>query len=259
MCIVPKKNIEETQLKEFLDTYGGFGFDKISFRPGAIFTSLFGLCNRYKVIDGKVIWDYPGIHKGVDRAGATRVKVGKNYVNDPIYVPFNFGSSGFTDYGGHDYGSIVYMYHKFGFTIRVCHMFPDDILIKDNLMKGYALKSKEVIGPAGTYGFSTGNHTHVEVEAWGFNGEWLVKCDMLEVLLEEKYGVKVFEQFTKDEVVNIYKDCPETNSWNGDKCLKDFKQIKKDKNIDFINRYKIVYKLKGGLTTYYSSAYLFSM
>lgn len=247
------------QLEDFLNLYGGLEFTKIRFRPGATFTSAFGLTERYKVIDEKVIWGYPGIHKGVDRARAISIKVEKSKKRDPVFVPFDFGSSGFVDYKGHGYGSIIYLYHQFGFCIRICHMFPDEITIKDQLMKGYALKTRDYIGPAGTYGFSTGNHTHVEIESWGFEGQWLEKCEMLDLLLEEKYGSEVHNNFTKDNIVEIYKSCPETNSWNDDKCIKDFEKIKKIKNIEFINEFKIVYKLKKGLTTYYSSSYLFDM
>lgn len=249
---------DKKDFEDFIKEYGGIDFSELHFRPGAVFTCDFGFTERYKVIDGKVVWGYPGIHRGVDRgSGSIDFKKKPN----PIFVPFNVGSSGFADWGGRGYGTDVLLYHKAGFRVRICHMYPDDIQIKNSLMSGYALEAGTWIGPAGSCGMSTGDHTHVEIEAWGFNGEWLDVCPVLELVLYEKYGEKKTNtEFTDEEISKIYSSSEHAKDWNGLRVKEDFAKIRKDKRIVFLNKYKMVTKdTKRRLTTVYSSEYLFGM
>lgn len=244
------------QYQEFIDEHR-LDFNNIRFRPGAWTSSEFGLSDRYKIINGKTVWGYPGIHRGVDRVGAVKID-GKT---DYVWVPFDFGSSGFHDWNGYSFGSDVLLYHRLGFRLRVCHMFPDQIEILNQLKNGYAIKANTAIGPAGTYGFSTGNHTHVEIESWGFQGEWLDTCEVLDWILVEKFGAgKACNQFTNNEVFEIYSKCEFTKDWNEEAILKDYKEILKQKGIIFINPYKAIYQDEyKRRTTLYSSMYLFGM
>jgi murein DD-endopeptidase MepM/ murein hydrolase activator NlpD len=259
---VPKYSRQEYDLyKEFLDEIGGEKQENIRFRPGAIFTSAFGIdSNRYKQIDGKIVWGYPGEHLGVDRAGGLTKTINGEKINGVVICPFNFGSSGFVDYGGHGYGSIVYLYHKMGFCLRICHMFPNEILIKDELQKGYAIKMGTVIGPNGTYGFSTGRHTHVEIEAWGYHGNWLNETPVLDILLDNKYGEAARQPFTDEEVCEIYKSSEKAKDWHDANMIDNFKGIMKIIGAYWANKHKIVFKDNyGRLTTFYNSQSLFGM
>lgn len=253
-------NMSETskaqiQLKEFTDYYGGINFSKISFRPGASFTNDFGLTERYKIINGKAVWGYPGLHRGNDRSGARTKKL-----RDPVICPFNFGSSGYIDHKGRYTGTDCLFYHRFNFRLKVGHMFPDEIEIKDKLMAGYSIKQGTHVGKAGTYGFSTGDHTHTEIESWGYNGEWAETCEMLDLLLLEKYGDEVKNSISSEEIIKVYNDCPKTKSWKIERIFEDFSEIKKVKKILFLNKHKLIYKdHKDRMSTRYNSESLFGM
>ncbi len=244
----------KTETKEFLDIYGGTNFDNVKFRPGAVFTSEFGLTERYKVINDKVVWGYPGIHKGIDRGGS-RLENRKN----PIYCPFDFGSSGYKDWKGRYVGTDVYLYSKYGFRLRVCHMWPDEIKTLDQLTSGYAVSAGTLLGPIGSCGFSTAAHSHVEVESWGFNGEWVETCEVLDEVLLEKFGSVANQDITHNEIMEIYGNCEHTKDWDSRKRLTDYKQILVVKNIAFVNQYKLQVRYRGKTTTLYSTRALFGM
>lgn len=249
---------KENGLDGFLQKYGGLNFDNVVFRPGAVFTNGFGLTERYKVIDGKVVWGYPGIHKGIDRGASEKKGQGKM---NPIFVPFDAGSSGFKDWAGRAWGSDVYLFSAHNFRVRISHMYPDTIKVMDKLMSGYALRAKTYIGPMGGYGFSTGDHSHTEIESWGFNGEWLDSCSLLDLILEEKHGkINVDAPISLNEIVKVYRNCGETKSWEATKILKDYENVLKEKKIVFLNKYKMVVSNgRNKATTLYSSRSLFGM
>lgn len=255
---VKEKSIEE--YKEFIDYYGGIDFTKISFRPGASFSCPFGLTRRYKIFkddkgNRETVWGYPGIHSGVDRAGANHKKYGK----DPVVCPFNFGSSGYEDLKGKYTGTNVLFFHRFGFRIKIGHMFPDEIKIKDKLMAGYAIGQNTFIGPAGEYGFSFGEHTHTEIESWGYNGEWLETCYLLDLILDQKFKEKARAPISNEEIIEIYRGCEFTKNWKPEQIFNDYNEIIKTKNIIFLNKYKIVYKYKNKISTKYDTQSLFNM
>jgi len=245
---------------DFVKEQGGLNFDKVSFRDGALTTCEFGLVERYKIIDDKTIWGYPGIHSGVDRGHLTS----KNKEMRKITIPFDFSRGGIVE-NDKLYGTQVLLYHKFGFRVFIAHMYPDEILIKDRLAKGFPIYKDTILGDAGSNGFSTGRHTHTEIEAWG--DTWVEECDFLEELLLEKYGNKIKETFTEDEVVNRYKAIAEdwseksigdeVKTWSNDTIIKDYKALINSKNVSFINDYKIKKLSNGRVSTFYNSNKLF--
>jgi hypothetical protein len=235
---------------------GGLECKNIHFRPGAKVTSNFGLdSDRYKIINGKMVWGYPGLHLAIDRAGGTSYKGQK----DGIFCPLNFEHSAFFDWKGKDWGSDVLLYHKSGFRLRICHMFPEEIAIMDRLTKGFPMYQDTYIGPAGTYGMSTGRHTHVEIEAWG--STWTKECDDLETILRVKYSEEeVNSVYTDEEIHDIYKSAEQTKDWKEKDMMKDYEKIIKSKNISFLNKYKARHiDNKNRESTLYNSMLLFNM
>jgi len=253
----PSKDGREN-FEQFIKEYGGLNFNKVVFRPRASFTCDFGLTERYKITNDKVVWGYPGIHKGIDRGGSP--KVSKKGIPNPIFSPFHFGSSGYKDWQGRFTGTDVYLYHKYGFRIKIGHMFPDEIDILDKLTSGIAIKAGEWIGPIGSYGFSTAAHSHVEIESWGFKGEWLSSCGVLDIILKEKYGSKVDKELNTEEIVSIYDSCEFTEGWPQEEIIRDYQDLNLAKGIVFINKYKLVVRDKKWRdTTLYSTKALFGM
>jgi hypothetical protein len=244
----------------FVKEMGGLNFDKVSFRSGALTTCEFGLVERYKTIKDRTIWGYPGIHSGIDRGHLTKY----NKEMRKITVPFDFVRGGIVE-NDKLYGTQVFLYHKFGFRIFVAHMYPDEILIKDRLAKGFPIYKDTELGDAGSNGFSTGIHTHTEVEAWG--DPWVEECDFLEELLLEKYGAGVKNTFSNSQAIERYKSIAadwsekaigdEIKTWSSDTILTDFKALKKLKNVVFINDYKIKKSINGKISTFYNSNKLF--
>lgn len=242
-------------------------FDKIKFllqkvnvnyRPNTKITSKFGFTNRYKIFEkrdkddnlikdknGKpeyeIIWGYPGIHPGIDHAG-----------DNDVIAPFGFGRSSFQDLKGIGYGSILSLFHNLNFVIRICHMYPDELAIS----KSGPVKKNTYIGGAGSYGFSTGRHTHSECEAWGYKGKWFETCQVLDEFLKYKYGKDINKPLTRQDILLVYNNSEHTKKWNAKKCFSDYNNIIVNKKIEFINKYKIIYKRGKLLTTYYSLKYI---
>lgn len=249
------------EYKDFVEQCGGLNFDTVSYRHGALTTCEFGLVERYKVIEDRTVWGYPGIHSGIDR-GRFNSKGGEIR---KITVPFDFTRGGLIE-NDKLYGTQVLFYHKFGFRMFIAHMYPDEILIKDRLSSGLPLYKDTPLGDAGSAGFSTGRHTHTEIEAWGEN--WTEGCEFLEQVLLEKYGDAVNYSFTDDKIYERYMEIANDKSetgvgsiiskWTKRQIMEDYTSMLKQKAVVFINDYKIK-KLSsnGRVSTFYSSNKLF--
>lgn len=225
--------------EEFIKKYGGLNFDKVKFRPGASYTDVFGLTDRYKKIDGKYVWGYPGIHTGTDRGRSQKTI---NEVANPVIVPFDTVSSSIFDDGGKMYGTIVSLFHEEGFVIRICHMYPNEIELYDDLKNNRKLKAGTLLGPAGQYGMSQGIHTHTDVESY-YNNNYTKTSPILDALLYMKYGENSLKEISNEEIVSIYKICDKTKDWNEEKIINDYnKEVKAWRGILFLNKYKYVVK-----------------
>jgi len=233
----------------FIKDHGGLDFSEISFRPNAPFTCGFGLVERYREIEGRIIWGFPGIHGAEDRGG-----------NQSIYSPFDFGKTGFYDYKGRGYGSVILLYHRLGFRVLIAHCFPEDIDILRELQMSYAIERETKIANPGDYGFSTGTHTHVEVEAWGYDGEWLETNEVLDWILYAKYEEKALSPLDQGEIIELSSNDGMEYWLDGDQKLKEYQRMCQEKRIIFLNPYKMIYTDgKGRKSTKYSSRALFGM
>ena len=140
-------------------------------------------------------------------------------------------------------------------------MYTDEIAILDDIMAGYPIKAGTMIGPIGNNGFSTADHSHVEIESWGYGGQWLQTCAFLDYYLSQKFGDEAnLEQLTEDEIFEVYKECEHTADWKQSKVMDDFRQLRRDKKVLFINKHKIIFDYGDNRrTTVYSTHSLFGM
>jgi len=242
---------------KFIEQHGGKNFDLVSYRPGASTTDLFGLTDRYKKINNEYVWGYPGIHTGVDRGVSSKTI---DDTKNPVIVPFNTSSSCIFDDGGKMYGTIISLFHQEGFVIRICHMRPQEIKVFNELKNLKPLKAGTLIGPAGDYGMTFGIHTHTDVESY-FNNNFTETSPFLDAILEIKYGDKVKQELSNEEVFDVYKSCKNTKDWDEEQVFKDYKEVRNWRGISFLNKYKYVWKdySNNVIYTRYSSKLLFDM
>lgn len=230
-------------------------YSDIVFRPGAAFTSYFGLTERYIYENGRQIWGFPGIHKGVDRGGS---RLEYNNIKNGIFSPFDFYKSGCFNWDGKGYGFDIFLYHKTGFRVRICHCYPEDVNILPLLKKKENITMETFIGLIGSNGNSTAPHTHTEIEAWNLK-KWVEDCQILEWLLYEKYGEKSLMTYNKDEIVEICKHIKKSKSWDPDPTIDFYNNMLKSKRVVFLNDYKMITQdSKKRLSTLYNSKALFN-
>lgn len=249
---------DKTKYKQFLDEYDGpahdLQFGNLSFRLGARNTCEFGLSEGYRIVDGKFVWDTVRIHTGVDRARGGNIKT----LNDAVVSPFNFERSEYVYYGDKGYGTLCLLYNdKYDFTLRIGHMHPDTNYVPWSLEQFKARKPFKkgwLIGSAGTFGDSDGNHTHSEVCSQSGASE------VLEQLLFDKYGQLVLKEYTIDEVIAYYKTRTFWKRKSEKDILEHWNGLKVAKKITFMNKYLYRKVLDNGAhITFYNSWTLFNM
>lgn len=252
--IIPK---DKTKYKQFLDEYDGtkdLQFGNISFRLGARNSCEFGLSEGYRIVDKKYVWDSVRIHTGVDRSRGGSIKT----LNDAVVSPFNFDRSEIVDYGDTGYGTLITLFNdKYDFCLRVAHMHPETNIIPwslEQLKKKTAFKQGWLLGSAGNYGNSDGNHTHSEIMSQSGSSE------VLEQLLYDKYGQLTLTEYSTEEIVAFYRTRAFFKKKSEREILQHWMNLKLEKNIMFINKYLYRRVFPGGKNvTLYNSWALFNM
>jgi len=268
--VIVKASPEDRKLfEEFISEYdsGNLEFNDTPFRKGAANTCDFGLSEGFKYIDGKMVWGYVRLHSGVDRAGGGTVETQYDgTVKDVVQVPFNFNRSAFYEYGDKSYGTLIVLVNdKYGFEMRVAHMNPDQKNRKGNekgpIIKWYYERAKKgksfekgwTLGSAGTWGASTGAHTHTEFKSLDES------CEVFDILLQEKFGDESLKEYTPEEVVSLYRKQKNYNSASEEEIFKDYQELRKTKKVLFLNRFKCQYvDWDGKVRSRYSSYLLFN-
>lgn len=262
------KTPDEKLYDDFMSEYSpdDFQFAGSEFRPGSRVTCPFGLTNGYKMIDGQMVWGYVRIHAGIDQADAETRRFSWGNVRDIVISPFNANRTEIIVYGDTSYGTLNRMYmDKYGFELRVAHMNPKQDVRKGN-EKGPMLKwshgmfkSKKpfdmswTLGSAGTLGFSSGAHTHSEVKSLDET------CEVLDILLEKKFGDKSITEYTKGEVFNLFRKQKMYKEATDQVILNDYNALRKGKKVVFLNRYKCQYiDWDNSIKTRYSITHLFN-
>lgn len=237
--IAPKiTQYDKDLMKQFLAENNNF--ENFQYRKGAKYTAFFGIENGWGV---NMAPGYIRMHQGIDRARGGSITHNGKTIDDIVVCPMNFDSSDFIDYNGQAYGSLVFLINKkYGFELRIAHMNPGKNIIPWSLQQFKAHKSFQrgwFIGSAGTYGHSTGNHTHTELVSRD------EACEVLELMLLERFGDRIYKSYTDEEIVNYYKevakDYPKTSpyvDWKDSQILVDWTNIKATRQIFFVNEYK---------------------
>lgn len=243
--------------KEYNDS-GKLTFENIKYRQGARITCSFGIDEGYTIDEkGDIIFDSIRIHTGVDRSGV----YGKNgqKITNVVYSPFNFNRSNAIYYGPKiSYGYLIQLINDdYDFEMRIGHMNPEEDLIhdvKELLYHNQAIKRDTILGKAGNFGISGGAHTHTEF----ISQEQY--CRAFEEILSSKYGKSVENQYLDDDVVLSYKKIAKWSLKSKEDILLDFENLKKDRGIIFINKYKYQYYDPSSkkYRTRYSSEHLFN-
>jgi len=254
------------QLQEFTSIYGDIGkWQRMKFRPQAKFTSHFGITQRWRNVNGEVMWGYPRWHDGVDRSKRHTISWYDQY---SMYAPITAERSGYiseTAASGNVYGGQILLYSKYDFRIRICHVFDNEVDIIKNLQAGYAIPKNTYLSVVGNSGMSTGRHSHVEIESWGFHGEHAESSDLLEEILCEQFE-DANDPSSEDEIIALYRegsnldsDEMQTSNWSDAEILKDYKDLLKQGNIVFANKYKMqkIGQRTKKISTLYSSEYVF--
>jgi len=237
--VTPRITIHNKTLwKQFLSENGNF--ENFHYRKGAAYTADFGIENGW---GDNFAPGYVRIHHGVDRARGGSITTRGKTINDIVMSPMNFDSSDFIDYRDKGYGTLVLLISKkYQFDMRIGHMDPNKDFIPWSLQQ-FKLKKlfnqNWYIGSAGTYGYSTGAHTHTELVSHDES------CEILELMMLDRFGEKIYKQYTDEEIVAFYRkqavDYPKTSpyvDWTDGEILQDWINLKAKKNIFFINSFK---------------------
>jgi len=264
-----KEPVRSSVLDKFLDTYdpeGNLEFNSLQFRKGARITVPFGLENGFKMIDGQMVWGYVRLHAGVDRAGGGTAEYPQGDIPDVVQVPFHAHRSYIYEYGDTSYGTLVVLYNDtYKFEFRIAHMNPNQDTRKHNekgpltswsynrLKQRRPFERNTSLGSAGSWGHSTGAHTHTEIKSYE------PKCEVLEQLLHELYGSAGTEEYTKEDVIAAYRRQRNYTNASSDTILRDYAQLREDKKTILLNPYKCEYvDWDGSLKTRYSTELLFN-
>lgn len=246
-------NYDRNLLKQFMSENGNF--QEFHYRKGAAYTAMFGIAEGWGD-DFKP--GYVRIHPGVDRAHGGTVVVRGQTIKDVVMSPMNFESSDYIHYGNKSYGTLVILKNpRFQFEMRIAHMNPANDFIPwslEQFKKGNPFRKDWYIGSAGTYGYSTGAHTHTELVSSDEASE------VLELMLLDKYGEKINRQYTDDEVLAFYRSqankYPKTSPYVRMKdwqILQDWTRLKAEKSVIFINEYKYSMIWYGKIYTRYAT------
>jgi hypothetical protein len=255
--VAPKFTSYDELLLEEFKKENKIVIDTWSFRPGSSVTTYFGIEDGW---GPNMSPGYVRIHQGIDRAGA----ITRSGIEDVVVCPFNFDNSSFLDYGNKSYGSLVILSsNKYAFDLRIGHMNPRKDIIPwalEQFKKKNPYQQGWLIGSAGTYGYSTGEHTHTELVSHDDS------CEVLEQLLIEQVGeLRASKSITDEEVIAKYKSqaakYPDTSpyvGWSDAQILKDWTNMLKERAVFFINKHKSCFYWYGKPYTRYATTSCFN-
>jgi hypothetical protein len=245
---------------QFIAEYGDEDllFSNLQYRKGAPITCSFGVAEGFKYINGKMTWGFVRLHTGVDRAGggSETFSWSDSPIRDIVKSPFDFNRSHFMYYGNKSYGTLSMLFNdKYGFEMRIAHMAPNDFVqwTLKQIKTGKHIGRNYVLGSAGTFGDSSGEHTHTEFLSLDES------CEPFEILLEEKFGDKVHKEYTAAEVIREYRKYHQFKDASDSTILRDWEEMKKHRRAYFVNKYLYRYiDWRGNPRTRYSSELLFN-
>jgi len=253
---IPKIKIPDQKLYEkFIKEYdeGNLKFNSVPFRPKANLTGAFGISEGYRYYvkgtnrlwtakDAKskrdMRWGYVRPHFGVDRSRAKPYTM-KNgtIINDVVISPFNFNRSSIINYGDYSYGTLTSLWNdEYQFEFRIAHMNPNKDIFPwsfERLKNKGSFNQGWILGSAGTYGYSSGPHTHTEVKSYDES------CEVFDILIEEIGGDKALNEYTPTQIIKEYKKYEHFKDASNKVIFDDWNTWKKKKKILFANPYKM--------------------
>jgi hypothetical protein len=270
------KTPDEQLFSQFIKEYdnSGLSFDNVPFRPGATMTCAFGIAEGFKyfvkgtdrlwdqsmpIAKREMRWGYVRPHMGIDRAAAKpyTLKNG-NVVQDPVIAPFNFNRSQIVDFGDYSFGTLISLFNDtYQFEFSIAHMHPKHDIIPwslNRLMQQGSFDQGWLLGSAGSYGYSSGAHTHTVVKSYDDS------CEVFDIILRELYGDKSLKEYTSSQIVREYRKYSAFKESSEKIMLEDWDAWKKKKKIIFANPYKIVRvdPADNRIRTWYSTYLLFN-
>jgi len=271
------KSPDRQLYEKFIKTYdsGDLKFNNTPYRPGASYGGPFGIAEgyRYYVKDTNRLWNtsqpinqrqmrwgYVRPHSGVDRAGAKTYTMKNGHtVKDVVRSPFDFNRSRIIDYGDYSYGTLISLFNdEYEFELRIAHMKPGKDILPwslNRLKNNGSFKVGWVLGSAGTYGYSSGNHTHTEFVSLDES------CEVFDILIEEAFGAKALKEYTTAQIVKEYKKHKHFKEASERTILEDWDAWKRKRRIMFANPYKMtrINPADGkSIMSWYSSYLLFN-
>ena len=248
-------NISTGDFKLYDSFQKEYPLDQVNYRKGAAVTCHFNMSEGFRVKpDGNLEWGYVRIHSGVDRAGGGTV----GNINDVVMAPFNFERSWIQEFGPVSYGTLISLLSdKYQFEFRIAHMQPGVNIVPwtyNQIRAGNPVKKDWLIGSAGTYGYSSGNHTHTEIKSLDES------CEIFDIHLEQKFGNKIFQEYDMGEVIMFYRNQSYWHDKSEKAMLQDWAEQKKLKRIIFSNKYlyRCVY-VDDKVYTWYNTWELFNL
>lgn len=248
------KSPDHKLFEKFIKQYdsGNLEFDDVPYRPGAATTCQFGIAEGYRyyvkgtnrlwnesisVDNREMRWGYVRPHMGVDRARAKDYTMQNGTViQDPVIVPFNFNRSSIVVLGNYSYGTLISLFNdEYQFEFRVAHMNPNGDIIPwsfNRLKNRGSFDQGWLLGSSGTYGYSSGAHTHTELKSYDET------CEVFDLILEEKFGNASMKEYTTQQIIKEYKKYTNFKSAPDREILKDWDAWKKKKKLLFTNKYK---------------------
>lgn len=222
-------------------------FDPVKFRPGASYSTPFGLDNTFSTLR---------THLGVDR-GYSLSSIYR------IYSPFDIYNASYApEYG--NYGSLLFLpVRNSDFELRIAHIKIGDFQEPFRKIFSQGTKADIISGTyfadAGNYGLSSGTeivkgkagaHTHTEVVS---NNNF---SEILEYILEKKIGKEALNTAYTLEDINAYADSIKSSRLI---TANKYKEECTKRSIIFLNKYKCIRKdyHTGKDRTFYSSYELF--
>jgi len=258
------KSNDHTLYDKFIFEYddGSLKFNNLDYRRGAKNTCKFGISNGFKKDRrGNLEWGWVRLHTGDDRAnGGHKILTDGTRVDDVVISPFNFQRTNMIDYGNTSYGTLISLWQdEYQFEMRIAHLDPRPQsrdftpFAWERIGKKMSYGRDWAIGKTGTYGDSTGAHTHTEFKSQD------EKCEVFEILLEEKFGDKALKEYTPSEVIREFKKYEKFSNASNSFILKEWQEVKKHRGAFFVNKYMYRYiDFDGSRKTRYSGNYLFN-
>lgn len=251
--VPPRTSKKDEQLLREFKEENRIEEDNWNYRKGAPYTAFFGIANGW---GPNMEPGYIRIHPGVDRAAGGTVEHGGKQIHDIVMTPFNFDSTHFIDYKGKGYGTLIFLTSsKYQFDMRIAHMHPQNDIIPWALKQfkaGNPYKQDWLIGSAGTYGYSTGAHTHTELVSHDDSVE------IFEILLQQKYGDEAHKEYSPDRIISEYHKREKFKNATEGEIMEHWAKLKKEKRVFFVNDYKYCFFWKDKPYTRYATDKLFN-